>query len=114
MNFIKWMVCLFLRANIAVLSWFHERVKNGPPARLWLARDSEILFEAKKRGLLKKKAAEDAKPVSDRDEMDAIKIVTNLQRVPERTAVLAVARAKLERPNCNTQDLISLALKYAA
>ncbi len=113
MKIIKWIVCFCLRVVIRVLSWVHDRIKDGPQARLWLARDCDVLAEVKKRGLLKGKAKEEAPAELDRETRDAVKIVTQLQCVPEAVALKAVQRAKSEKPKAPVSDLITHALKYA-
>ncbi len=114
----SWFACLFLRASIAVLSWAHERLNNGPSARLWLAKDTDLMAEAQKRGLLKKLRVEAAPTQADQDVEMAAKAIAKLNDVPMKeamarasTAANAVTLSGMAR---TVQNILTLALKPAA
>ncbi len=117
-GFIAWLTCLCLRASIATLSWTHERVKHGPPARLWLARDSELLAEVQKRGLMKKARAGDAEAVIDPEVDLAAKTISKLNCVPFAEALKMAHKAadavRRIGGKLTAQGIVATALKPVA
>lgn len=96
---IKWCLCLGLRGTAWTGNRLHERLKSGPAARLWAASDHELLAEAKRRGLLKKKRAK-ALPTQTQtvrfeepNVILAIKTVAVLQEIKESQAEAMVRQA---------------------
>lgn len=129
---ISWIFCFCLRINIAVSRAIVKRLRSGPQPRLALALDEEIIAEARKRGLHRRKRSEREKterqptvicqretavmfPVDAAEEDIAIKGVAELQRLPvaEARKLVGLARQAISGP-ATAQDLILAAIKKAS
>lgn len=90
----------------------HERLKNGPSARLWLASNDALLREVKKRGLMKSKSIDlEVEPTEKID--DTILVVQKLKETSVPRATADVQRARKELPQANEQEVTTRALQYA-
>ncbi len=121
LKFVVWTACLCLRCASWSASRLHQKLRSGPQARLWAASDEEIMVEAKKRGLIKKKKkakhSENVVPLN-REFEDAVLAIKTLQSVSAAVARSAAVQAMQDmardgRPQPKTQDIVQAAIKYA-
>ena len=121
---IKWVLCLGLRCTAWCSNRLHQKLNSGPQARLWAASDAEIMVEARRRGLMKRKKKSHSKnvvalqrpielvPASEVQE--ASLAVSKLQNINSKMALELVKKAVCEfKTKPTVQEIVIATLKYA-